>query len=58
MHRGEFLCVDANAEPFANGSAGNEDGAPFFPVETEGPPGFGYNHDWEVACIVCALNSF
>lgn len=56
LHRGEFICLDRAAEPLTGGSANNEDGAPMFPTETESPPGYGYVHDREVTCVVCALN--
>lgn len=54
-HRGEWVCVDRNAEAIAGSSAGDEGGAGLWPTETESPPGMGYNQDWEVTCVVCAL---
>ncbi len=54
-HRGEFICVDKDAEGISGYSAGDEGGAALYPTETEGPPGYGYNHDWEVPCVVCIV---
>ena len=50
------MCLDQNAEGLNGGDNNNNDGAPFQPTETEGPPGYGYAHNYEVACVVCALN--
>ena len=53
-HRSEYVCVDADAE--RHGSAGNHDGALFYPVEvqcSDNVPCGPFMHDVEAACAVC-----
>lgn len=55
VHRSEFICVDKTAEGISGASSGDEGGAGLWPTETEAPPGMGYNHDYEVPCVMCFL---